>query len=160
MSSNPVDASVAESIAQVRAIAAVAGHPDRGAALAARIDAAARPSAGPRMPALIWQGGGLVPGAGTLSDELLTRAGFRNMSAAYGLKQWDVLPMEYLIARPPRVLLSTGGNDDRLMTHPALRRLAARITVAPFPARLMNCGGPTIVAAMARLAQVRQAVLR
>ena len=33
------------------------------------------------------------------------------MSAAYGLKQWDVLPLEYLIARPPRVLLSVGAAE-------------------------------------------------
>jgi iron complex transport system substrate-binding protein len=155
----PVAESVAESIDQVRAIAAVAGHPQRGAALAAAITAAARPTHLPPVPALIWQSGGLVPGAGTLSDELLGRAGFRNLSAAYGLKKWDVLPLEYLIAQPPRVLLSPGAaevGEERITSHPAIRRLAARITVAPYPTRLMNCGGPTIIAAMARLRQIRQ----
>ena len=159
----PVAESIAESAAQVRAIGAIAGQPARGASLAARIEAAARPVGGARVPALIWQGGGLVPGAGTLSDELLGRAGFRNMSAAYGLKKWDVLPMEYLIARPPRVLLSTGASasgEDRLMSHRAIRRLAARIAVAPYATRLMNCGGPTIIDAMARLAEVRRGVER
>ncbi len=158
-----VPESVAESVAQVRAISAATGNSAGGEALAARIEAAARPVAGPQVPALIWQGGGLVPGAGTLPDELLRRAGFRNMSAAYGLKKWDVLPMEYLIARPPRVLLSTSATqagEERLMSHPAIRRLAARITVAPYATRLMNCGGPTIVEAMARLAEVRRGVAR
>lgn len=157
----PVPESVAESVAQVRAIAALAGHPQRGAVLAARIDAAARPSAGAAVPALIWQGGGLVPGAGTLADELLRRAGFRNMSAAYGLKRWDVLPLEYLVARPPRVLLSpslAAVGEDRITAHPAIRRLARRIIVAPYATRLMNCGGPTIIAAMARLKQIRRGV--
>ena len=157
----PVPATVEESEAQVRAIAAVAGHAGRGAALAARIGAAARPTGATPVPALIWQGGGLVPGQGTLADQLLTRAGFRNLSAAYGLKQWDVLPLEYLVARPPRVLLSVGAAEaggDRLTGHPAIRRLARHITMAPFPARLMNCGGPTIIAAMARLKSVRRAV--
>ena len=159
----PVPNTVAESIAQVRDIARRVHHPDRGEALAARIAAAARPSSGAPVPALIWQGGGLVPGAGTLSDELLTRAGFRNMSAAYGLKQWDVLPLEYLVARPPRVLLSVGVAEtggDRLSRHPAVKRLAGRITLAPYPSRLMNCGGPTIIAAMARLKSVRHEVAR
>lgn len=157
----PVPASVAESVAQVRGIAAVVGHTDRGQGLAARIEAAARPSASAPIPALVWQSGGLVPGAGTLPDELLRRAGFRNMSAAYGLKKWDVLPLEYLIARPPRVLLSVGAaevGEDRITSHPAVRRLAQRITLAPYPSRLMNCGGPTIIAAMARLRQVRGGV--
>lgn len=157
----PVPDSVAESEQQVRDIARVAGHTERGATLAARIAAAAQPSGAVPVPALIWQSGGLVPGAGTLPDELLRRAGFRNMSAVYGLQKWDVLPLEYLIASPPRVLLSVGAaevGEDRLTAHPAVRRLARRIAVVPYPSRLMNCGGPTIIAAMARLRQVRQAV--
>ncbi|USI74317.1 ABC transporter substrate-binding protein [Sphingomonas morindae] len=157
----PVPDTVEESAAQVRAIAAASGHAARGAALAARILLAARPVPGPRVPALIWQGGGLVPGAGTLPDALLARAGFRNLSRSYGLKQWDVLPLEYLVARPPRVLLSVGAAEaggDRLAGHPALRRLGRRITIAPYPARLINCGGPTIIDAMARLRAIRAAV--
>ncbi|WP_298675493.1 ABC transporter substrate-binding protein [uncultured Sphingomonas sp.] len=157
----PVAESVAESEAQVRDIARIAGHPARGAALAARIAAAAHPDALAPVPALVWQSGGLVPGAETLTDDLLRRAGFRNMSAVYGLKKWDVLPLEYLIANPPRVLLSVGAtaiSDDRLTSHPAVRRLARRIAVAPYETRLMNCGGPTIIAAMARLRQVRRSV--
>lgn len=164
----PIPASIAQSEAQVRDVAAAAGHPARGTALAAAIDAAARPSKRPPLGALILSGGGLVPGGGTLADEMLTRAGFRNMSAGYGLKQWDILPLEYLIARPPRVLLSVGlaearfdsGGGDRLASHPALARLARRIVVAPYPTRLLNCGGPTIVAAMARLRAVRNGVTR
>lgn len=156
----PVPESVAESAAQVRAIATLAGHAGRGSMLAGRIAAAAQPFRATPLPALIWQSGGLVPGAGTLSDDLLRRAGFRNMSATYGLKQWDVLPLEYLIANPPRVLLSVGAaevGEDRLTSHPAVRRLGQRITIAPYPVRLMNCGGPTIIAAMTRLKQVRRA---
>ncbi len=159
----PVPTTVEESVAQVRAIAAIVGHPARGEALADAIDRAARPVAGARIPALIWQAGGLVPGSGTLADDLLTRGGFRNMSATYGLKQWDVLPLEFLIARPPRVLLSVGAAEtgtDRLTSHPAVARLARRIAVAPYPSRLLSCGGPTIVAAMARLRTVRSEVTR
>lgn len=157
----PVAESVPDSMAQVREIAAATGHADRGKLLAARIAAAASPSSARPVGALVWQGNGLVPGSGTLTDDLLKRAGFRNMSAAYGLKQWDVLPLEYLVADPPRVLLSTapeGVQDDRMTGHPAVRRLAKHITVAAYPTRLMNCGGPTIIAAMARLRQVRAKV--
>ncbi len=152
--------SVAESEQQIRRIAAIAGHRDRGAALVARIEDAVKPLAMPPVAALIW-GGGLVPGSGTLPDELLSRAGFRNMSAAYGLKQWDVLPLEYLISRPPRVLLSvpaTEGGNDRLSAHPAMRRLAGRVAIVPYADRLLNCGGPTIIDAMTRLKAVRRKV--
>jgi len=74
---------VAESEAHVRQIAGIVGEPARGEALVAQIEQAleaARPHDGMRVPALIWQGGGLVPGGGTLAAELLQRTGFRNLS--------------------------------------------------------------------------------
>ncbi|MBC7505133.1 MAG: iron chelate uptake ABC transporter family permease subunit, partial [Sandarakinorhabdus sp.] len=39
-------------------------------------------------------------------DALLSASGFHNQSADYGLRQWDVLPLELLVAHPPRVLLT------------------------------------------------------
>lgn len=151
--------SVEESVAQVRELARDIGQPARGETLARQIEAAAAPLTGPPIPALIWQGEGLVPGKGTLADALLERAGFQNQSARYGLKQWDVLPLEYLVARPPRVLFSSGdGARDRLSRHPAVRRLAAHIEVVPYPMRLLTCGGPSIIDAMARLKAVRRSL--
>ena len=158
-----VPESIAESQAQIRLVAAAAGHPDRGAALVARIDAAvrtARPAGPVPIPALIWQGGGLVPGTGTLADELLRVSGFRNLSADYGLKRWDVLPLEYLVARPPKVLLSVGdaGHEDRMLGHRVLRPLAAHIAIRVYPERLLHCGGPTIIDAVVRLAAIRRSL--
>ena len=149
-----VPASIAQSVAQVRAIAAAAGHPARGETLVAAIETAVRDarSTAPPVPALIWAGGGLVPGAATLPDDLLRTAGFANLSAAYGLKQWDVLPLEYLVAKPPRVLFAgTGSARDRLLAHPVLKRLGARIAVRDFPARLLYCGGPAMIEALRTL---------
>lgn len=156
-----VPESVADSVAQVRAIAAAAGHPERGETLVRRIEAAvarARRVAaqeGAPVPALIWQGSGLVPGENTLADELLRTAGFRNMSAAYGLKRWDVLPLEHLAARPPRVLLSDRTAGNRMTGHRVLRRFDGRIMRAQFDERLLSCAGPVIVRALDRLAAVR-----
>lgn len=145
---------------QIRTIAAAAGHSDRGARLVARIDAAvaAAQTAGPPVPALIWTGGGLVPGTATLADDMLRTSGFHNMSADYGLKIWDVLPLEQLVARPPKVLLTMGGVDasDRMLGHPVLRSLEGRVAVRAWPQRLLNCGGPTIIEAVNRLALVRR----
>jgi iron complex transport system substrate-binding protein len=158
----PVAETVAESERQIRQIAAVAGAPERGEVLVAAIERAiadARPRGDRRVAALIWQGGGLVPGAGTLADELLRRAGYRNVSAAYGLEQWDVLPLEYLIASPPALVLSVGTGEagrDRMLGHPVVRKLATRVAFRTYPFRLLQCGGPTIIEAMARLAAVRR----
>ena len=145
---------------QIRRIAAATGRPARGEALLARIDAAlaAAHTSAPPLPALIWLGGGLVPGRGTLADELLRASGFRNLSADYGLEQWDVLPLEALVARPPRVLLTTSGSGDRTLGHPVLARLHDRIAVRAWPERLLSCGGPTIIDAVARLAAVRKSL--
>jgi len=159
-----VPVTIAQSNAQIRTIADAVGQHARGARLVAQIDAAVSAAAAPAgaraEPALIWQGGGLVPGSGTLSDDLLRVTGYRNLSASYGLKQWDVLPLEYLVARPPRVLLTVGAvdPDDRLLGHPVLRQLKSRIAIRAYPARLMQCGGPTIIDAVRRLAVVRRSL--
>jgi iron complex transport system substrate-binding protein len=158
-----VPISLAEAREQVRAIAGAVGQPARGAALVARIDAAvvAAHRPGPPVSALIWQAGGLVPGEGTLADALMQAAGLRNASRRYGLKNWDVLPLEYLVADPPRLLLSDAGAaagagaGDRMMRHPVLDRLGAKMVRAPFDVRLLSCAGPVIIPALARLSAAR-----
>src|SRR3546814_17171325 len=85
-----VPQSVSESRTQISEIAQAIGAPSRGARLNSAIDAAlerARPRDKTLIPALLWQGGGMVPGAGTLADELLRRTGVRTMSSAYGLQR-------------------------------------------------------------------------
>lgn len=157
-----VPESVAESEQQIATLSRELGVAARGAQLNMAIDAAlaaARPVDKKRVPALIWQGGGMVPGGGTLADELLARTGYRNMSAAYGLKQWDILPLEYLLARPPRVLFSNideAGRSDRMLSHPAVRALGTRVVIGAYPSRLLHCAGPTIIDAAARLADQRR----
>ena len=116
------------------------------------------------MSALIWQGGGLVPGTGTLADDMMRQTGFRNISTDLGLAAWDMLSLEGLLARPPSVVLAgisgnmdgSGGEGRRTLGHPVLRKAGARIRIADFPPSLLHCGGPVIVRALARLAEVRR----
>ncbi len=148
---------VAASEAQVRQLAAVAGHPERGAALVARIEASlarARPQ-GPPLAAILWQPDGIVPGEGALVSELMRRTGFANASAARGMGQADYLSLERLLADPPQVLLVAG--SERGQHHPALARLP-NVPRATFDPALLYCGGPTIIRAVARLAQIRREV--
>jgi iron complex transport system substrate-binding protein len=157
----PVAKSVAESKAQIAELGRVIGQPVRAAALVDRIDAAvaAAGGAGPPVDALIWQGGGLVPGAGTLADELLRLTGHANAASRHGLGAWGVLGLERLVASPPHILYAGDrrGEGDRLLAHPVIDRLAARIAVEPYPGRLLFCAGPTIIAATAHLAHIRKA---
>ena len=154
--------SVAASLAQVRRIAALAGHPERGEALVARISAAvARASVPPgtrRVETLVWQSGGMVPGGNTLVSELMDRAGFDNFSARAGLAQAQILPLEPVLAHPPAAILIAGNlaaGENRLLAHPALAGLkqTRRFTFDPV---LEWCGGPTIIRAANRLAQIRR----
>lgn len=159
-------ATIAASEAQVTRLAMAVGAPARGAALNARIEraiAAARWH-GPPAPALLWIGGNLVTGGGTLIDAMMTRAGFTNQAAHYGLRFTGTLPIERVLADPPRVMLAppgTGHDGDSRAAR--LRRIAIThggrgIVQADFPRALVNCGGPVIAAAMPRLAAIRRSL--
>ena len=141
-------ATVEDSIAQVRALAALAGHPDRGEALARRIEASVAAPPGRPVEAALWQGGGIVPGKGTLVTDLMRRAGFASYAEARGMAQGDYLSLEQVAADPPDVLLVAG--EERSQRHPLLARIPG-IEVARFEPRLFYCGGPSIPRAMARL---------
>lgn len=161
-----VPESVAENQAQISQIAARIGRGPKGETLNARINAAMAASrwSGAPLDALIWQGSGLVPGKGTLADELMTHAGFRNMSGPMRLKKWDILPLEGLLDHPPAALLAGradmgagSGDGNRMLTHPALMKAGKQIRIAQYPSNLLHCGGPVIVRSVARLAAVRRA---
>ena len=160
-----VPESIPENKAQISAIAARIGRQSAGTELNQQIDAAVKAATWPGepLPALIWQGSGLVPGKGTLADTLLGIAGFRNISPDIGLKQWDILPLEGLLFHPPKVLMSGeanmgAGNADanRMLGHPVLQEVSHKIRVADYPSNLLHCGGPVIIRAVARLAEIRR----
>lgn len=151
-----VPVSVADSVAQVRQVASAIGRAETGERLAQQMEAASAPAAQTAKRAIIWQAGGFVAGKGTLQDELLSRAGYRNASDVYGLKQWDILPLETLIRTPPDVIFmpaSAKGDDARSLAarQLLLRHVRYKTRIAPFPDKLLFCGGPTIIDAMAAL---------
>ena len=150
-------ATVTDSEGQICRLARLAGHPERGEALIARIDASLAAGRWPGKPvtALLWEQGGIVAGNDTLIAQLMANAGFASQSAARGLGQGASLPLERVLADPPRAILAAGG--ERPLTHPALRKLAGVRYAALDPA-LLYCGGPTIVRAAQRLAEVRRSI--
>lgn len=145
---------------QVRAIGDAAEQPARARRLIAAIDAAEQAARTDRrpVPALLRQGWGLTPGRGTLIDSMMRASGFRNASADYGLKQWDILSLERLASDPPAVLLTDARDEPRALAHPIFRRLGARIALRDFPDRLLRCGGPTVIAALERLTAIRRSL--
>lgn len=146
-------ANLAESMAQVRRVAALTGNVAAGEKLAARMAEAAAASAGAApISALLWQPGQIVPGEATLIADLMRRHGFASHSAARGLGQADYVALETLLADPPQVVLIAG--DSAGQRHPLLARMAGT-QVADFPGWLINCGGPSVIAASARLRAIR-----
>ncbi len=147
-------ATIAESIAQVRALAALAGHPERGETLVRRIEASVIAPSGSPVETALWQGGGIVPGKGTLVADLMRHAGLASYAEARSMAQGDYLPLERVAADPPALLLVAG--EERGQRHPLLARIPG-LKVAPFEPRLFYCGGPSIPRAMERLRAVRLA---
>jgi iron complex transport system substrate-binding protein len=164
-----VPVTVDQSIAQVRRMAGLVGHPEKGEALAAEIEAALAAAAPPPgakpVTALVFQRNGFTPGSGELTDELLTRTGFVNVAARYGA-HWGYMPLERVLADPPQIMLAgevTPGMPswaDRVLRHPALASLASRMKKATLPDRLFQCGGPVIIAAVRALSAARALALK
>lgn len=163
-----VPQSVAESFAQIDRIAGLVGRPVRGEALktrvAAALAAAVPPSGFKPFTALVYQPNGFAAGKGTLMDEMMTRCGFTNVAARYGLDKWGNVSLENLLADPPQVLLAgepaPGAMTwaDRVMTHPALKSIRGRMRRATLPERLLYCGGPVLIQTAATLAAARRSV--
>ena len=151
-------ATVAASRAQVLEVAAALDARARGAAMAGEIDRALAELA-PGRPghpaALLFIAGDLATGSGTLLHELLSRAGFANAAARYGLAHTGTLPAELLAGDPPDVVLAP---DAAGRTAAMRARLLPRTPVAAFPRELVNCGGPSIAPALRRLRAVRAAL--
>lgn len=159
----------AENQAQIRRMARIVGHPDRGEALIVRIEAAMaqgapRPGARP-VTALVFQPNGFAAGHGTLVDEMMRRAGFVNVAERYGLKKWGNVSLEHLLDDPPEVLLAGQAAPnastwaERILNHPALASVAPRMRRAVFPERLLYCGGPVLIDTAAVLATARRQIL-
>lgn len=151
---------IAASRAQVLELADAVDAQSAGAAMAAKIDALPPAPAGPPVPALLWIGGNMASGGGTLLDEMMARAGFNNVAAEYGLQFTGEVPIEQIVARPPRVMLVPDADSDRAaaLRARALKASGADVVQATFPRRLINCGGPVIPDAMARLIEIRRSL--
>jgi iron complex transport system substrate-binding protein len=164
--------SVDDSIAQIERIAALVGHPERGAALIARIEAARERAVsfatdvGERPTAAVYQRRGYVTGAETLTGELLTIAGFRNAGGGLAGQRGGFVPLERIVSDPPDFIVvaaldrAVEDQGAALLAHPALARLYPPDRRIVLPERLTVCGGPSLPAALDRLTAEARRVAR
>lgn len=157
-------ATIEQSQEQVRQIAEAVGETEKGAALNARIDRAVAAATwrGEKLPTLLFIGGDLVSGGGTLLHDMMERAGLRDAAADYGMAFTGYLPVEHIVAHPPRVILAPPGDADTRggqMRARLLRHVRPHVFQEEFPRALVNCGGPVIPVAIARMAAIRRAAM-
>ncbi|MGB3472388.1 MAG: ABC transporter substrate-binding protein [Erythrobacter sp.] len=148
-------ATVEESMAQVKRIAALAERPLAARGLTLSVILQRAPAFDEPVSAMLWQPGQIVPGEATLIAEHMRWAGFSSHSAARGLGQADHVSLEAVLADPPDLLLIAG--DAAGQRHPMLDTLTGT-RVESFDPSLLYCGGPTIVRARDRLKRIRESM--
>lgn len=141
---------------QVREMAALLGHPERGEKLIVELErarsrlAAVAPKSD--RTALVVERGGYTQGPASLAATLLAEAGLKPPAGApqgYG----GFIPLEkFLVLRPDLVFLKdppSAATDQGAMflVHPALRDLYSPERRVALPTRYTMCGGPALVAA-------------
>lgn len=147
---------------QIRHLAGLLGVPEAGEAMIGDLDRRLAnlppPPGGPRPTALVLRPNGYTAGAGSLVHELLTRAGFTNLSASLKVDRLGQVPLEMVIEADPDVLILNADTDapasmaQALLHHPVLARIRDRALVIEIPTRMWTCAGPQIAEAAGLLA--------
>jgi iron complex transport system substrate-binding protein len=151
----------------VMRIAEAAGVADAGNAIVANLDRrlAALASAlhdGPAPTAVIYQVNSLVSGTGTLADEALRIAGFRNMASELNLDPGGRVALEAIVTHPPDLLVLSGPSGEYRtvvadnLAHPALSAVMRPRATLVVPWRYWLCGTPYIADAIEALVDARR----
>jgi iron complex transport system substrate-binding protein len=99
-----------------------------------------------RFATVVVRPGGFTVGGDSLANDLMQRAGVRNVAAEQGLDRWGSLSMEALLRSAPDLIVLTGYRSSEpslantVLAHPALRRLGAERRTTTVPASLWACG--------------------
>jgi iron complex transport system substrate-binding protein len=151
----------------VTRIAEAVGAADAGKAIVANLDRrlaalASVPHDGPAPTAVIYQVNSLVSGAGTLEDEALRIAGFRNVAPELNLDPGGRVALEAIVAHPPDLVVLSGPSGEYRtvvadnLTHPALAAVMRQRAKLVVPWRHWLCGTPYIADAIEALVAARR----
>ncbi|ACB28008.1 MULTISPECIES: ABC transporter substrate-binding protein [Methylobacterium] len=147
--------------AQIRQVAAALGHPERGEAMVAALDARLAAIVPARRPlrALVMRPNAFTVAPGGLGDALIRAAGLVNVSAEIGRDRLGQVPLEAAaLANPDLIVVDEGAPGspslaDTLLHHPVFRALARAHRTVDIPNRLWTCPGPQVAEVVARLAE-------
>ncbi len=162
----PIASDIAAIRDNIRRVAGLIGEPARGEAVIAemdrRITAVAQRFPAVEGKAVFYQPRGYTSGSGTLQNEALRLAGWRNVAAEAGIKGYGVIDMERLLhAQPEQIFTSTyapGTHSvaQRNLSHPALVRITGGRPLMEIGFRYWICGGPMVADAVEILAGVHR----
>ncbi|UIY43403.1 ABC transporter substrate-binding protein [Methylobacterium radiotolerans] len=147
--------------AQIRQVAAALGHPERGEAMLAALDARLAAITPARQPlrALVMRPNAFTVAPGGLGDALIRAAGLVNVSAEIGRDRFGQVPFEAAaLANPDLIVVDEGSPGwpslaDTLLHHPVFQALARAHRTIDIPNRFWTCPGPQIAEVVARLAE-------
>ena len=145
-----------EIYASIRETAAAVGHPERGAAVIARMEGelAGLPKPGKGRVAAYYQRRGYMTGTGTLIDELMTRVGLVNLAGQLDKPPLSQLSLEEMVAAEPDFLIVESATDvvtdqGSEMLHPPAIAGSPRISI---PQAWTVCGSPAYTTAARSMA--------
>ncbi|MEH3120130.1 MAG: ABC transporter substrate-binding protein [Methylorubrum populi] len=151
--------------AQVRQVAAAVGHPERGEAMVAELDArlaSIRPATRP-LRALVLRPNAFTVVPGGLGDALIRAAGLVNVAAEIGRDRFGQVPLETAaLANADLIVVDEAAPGmpslaDTLLHHPVFRALAREHRTVAIPNRFWTCPGPQVAEVVARLAEAANA---
>ncbi len=151
--------------AQIRQVAAALGHPARGEAMVADLDArlASVTSASRPMRALVMRPNAFTVAPGGLGDALIRAAGLVNVAAEIGRDRFGQVPLEAaVLANADLIVVDEAAPGlpslaDTLVRHPIFRALAWEHRTVAIPNRFWTCPGPQLAEVVARLAEAASA---
>ena len=159
-----VPRTIEEALKQIITVATAIGVAENGTQLVAEIrDRLAKLETAPSTRALpvaaIYQPNGLTIGQGSLVNDLLQRAGLRNLAVERRIANYGALPLEWLLlAQPDLLIVNTSGDVGyalayEVLSHPALMSRYHGNRVVSVPSAWWSCPGPRLVDAVQRLQQ-------
>lgn len=147
--------------AQIREFGAVIGEPQRAEAMVEKLDrdlaTVSYPSNAPKLKAIILRPNGFTVGAGSLVDEILSRAGLENLAARLNIGSYQQIPLERVAILGADILIINSEHSDEAslategLKHPLIGALSERMRVVSLPSRLWTCAGPNLIDAIAIL---------
>ncbi|MEJ2621266.1 MAG: ABC transporter substrate-binding protein [Candidatus Thiodiazotropha sp.] len=112
--------------------------------------------------ALFYQPRGYTSAAGTLQDEAMKLAGWRNSATAAGLSGYVITPIEQILHWRPQLLITStygeAGNSraEQLIQHPAIGRMMNDRPRIEIPYKYWICPGPMLAEAVSLLRNLRE----